>query len=123
MFTNEVKIMLYVDDVEANSNFWQSIGFTELERVEMEGTLIIEIGASENAQAKLVLYDREFIEQHSPEVASNSPSLMFHSEAIFDLYKTMKENNVTVGEMVQLGEEYVFNFSDPDGNYFAVTGK
>ncbi|MGQ4823723.1 VOC family protein, partial [Enterococcus faecalis] len=21
------------------------------------------------------------------------------------------------------GEEYVFNFADPDGNYFAVTGK
>ncbi|HAR0529694.1 TPA: VOC family protein, partial [Enterococcus faecium] len=28
-----------------------------------------------------------------------------------------------LGDMVQLGEEYVFNFADPDGNYFAVTGK
>ncbi|EMW6130434.1 VOC family protein, partial [Enterococcus faecium] len=37
--------------------------------------------------------------------------------------KKMQTQSVTLGDMVQLGEEYVFNFADPDGNYFAVTGK
>ncbi|OTP12569.1 glyoxalase [Enterococcus sp. 10A9_DIV0425] len=48
---------------------------------------------------------------------------MFYSEEIFDLYKLMQKQKVVLGDLVQLGEEYVFNFADPDGNYFAVTGK
>ncbi|MFS0951146.1 VOC family protein [Enterococcus thailandicus] len=123
MFTNEIKIMLYVDDVEKNAAFWTDNGFAELDRQEMDGTLIVEIGPAVDAQAKLVLYDRKFIEAHSPEVASNSPSLMFASEDVFGLYKKMQANKVTLGDLVQIGEEYIFNFADPDGNYFAVTGK
>jgi lactoylglutathione lyase len=123
MFTNEMKIMLYVDGVEKNVAFWRAIGFKEIDRQEMDGTLIVEIAQSEAATASLVLYDREFIEQHSPEVAGSSPSLMFYSENVFELYKKMQEQGTTLGDLVQLGEEYVFNFADPDGNYFAVTGK
>ncbi|OQO71554.1 glyoxalase [Enterococcus villorum] len=123
MFTNEMKIMLYVDGVEKNAAFWRAIGFKEIDRQEMDGTLIVEIAQSETATASLVLYDREFIEQHSPEVAGSSPSLMFYSENVFELYKKMQEQGTTLGDLVQLGEEYVFNFADPDGNYFAVTGK
>jgi len=48
---------------------------------------------------------------------------MFYSDDIFDLYKKMQAQGTVLGELVQLGEEYVFNFADPDGNYFAVTGK
>ena len=114
MFTNEMKIMLYV---------WTAVGFKELDRQEMDGTLVVEIAQSEKATTSLVLYDREFIEQHSPEVAGSSPSLMFYSDDIFDLYKKMQAQGTVLGELVQLGEEYVFNFADPDGNYFAVTGK
>lgn len=50
-------------------------------------------------------------------------SLMFYSADIFGLYKKMQQLEVTLGDLVHLGEEYVFNFADPDGNYFAVTGK
>ncbi|NMP57728.1 VOC family protein [Enterococcus mundtii] len=123
MFTNEMKIMLYVDDVEKNVDFWQQIGFVVLDRQEMDGTLIIEIAQSKDAGTAFVLYDREFIEQHSPGTASGAPSLMFYSEDIFGLYKKMQQLEVTLGDLVHLGEEYVFNFADPDGNYFAVTGK
>ena len=123
MFTNEMKIMLYVDDVKKNVDFWTAVGFKELDRQEMDGTLVVEIAQSEKATTSLVLYDREFIEQHSPEVAGSSPSLMFYSDDIFDLYNKMQAQGTVLGELVQLGEEYVFNFADPDGNYFAVTGK
>lgn len=88
----------------------------------MDGTLIIEVGV-EDSQTSFLLYDRVFVESHSPGTATSAPSLMFYSKDIFGLYKKMQTQSVTLGDMVQLGEEYVFNFADPDGNYFAVTGK
>lgn len=123
MFTNQIKIMLYVDNVEESAAFWQSVGFHEFERQEMDGTLIVEIGLSATAESRLVLYDRTFIEKHSPEVALNSPSIMFSSDDIVSLYKKMQELGVTLGDLMKLGEEMVFNFADNDGNYFAVSGK
>lgn len=77
MFTNQIKIMLYVTDVEESSKFWQKIGFVEKERDAVDGTLVVEIAPSETAETMIVLYDLAFIQQHSPEVAGNTPSLMF----------------------------------------------
>ncbi|RCT65718.1 VOC family protein, partial [Enterococcus faecium] len=60
MFTNEIKIMLYVDDVEKNATFWRAVGFAEKDRQEMDGTLIIEVGV-EDSQTSFLLYDRAFV--------------------------------------------------------------
>ena len=35
MFSNQVKIMLYVNNVEESSQFWQTFGFVEKEREEL----------------------------------------------------------------------------------------
>ncbi|MFU1839387.1 VOC family protein, partial [Enterococcus faecium] len=78
---------------------------------------------SESAEAIIVLYDLAFIQKHSPEVAGNTPSLMFARDDIIGLYKKMQEAGVTVGEMVQLPTGLVFNFADNDDNYFAVMGQ
>lgn len=102
--------MLYVDDVEKNAAFWRAIGFAEKDRQEMDGTLVIEVGI-EDSQTSFVLYDRAFVESHSPGTATSAPSLMFYSKDIFGLYKKMQTQSVTLGDMVQLGEEYVFNFA------------
>lgn len=113
--------MLYVTDVEASSEFWQKIGFVEVERESVDGTVVAEIATSKTSEARIVLYDLAFIQQHSPEVAGNTPSLMFQSDDIMTLYKTMKESGVKVGEPVQLPTGLVFNFADNDDNYFAVS--
>lgn len=123
MFTNQLKIMLYVTDVNASSDFWQKIGFVELERDSLDGTVVVEIAPSEQAETRIVLYDLAFIQKHSPEVAGNTPSLMFQSDDIMKLYQTMKEAGVKVGDMVQLPTGLVFNFADNDENYFAVSGE
>lgn len=124
MFSNQVKIMLYVNNVEESSQFWQTFGFVEKEREEVDGTLVVEIAPSESAETIIVLYDLAFIQKHSPEVAGNTPpSLMFASDDIIGLYKKMQEAGVTVGEMVQLPTGLVFNFADNDDNYFAVMGQ
>ncbi|WP_086312170.1 glyoxalase [Enterococcus sp. 7F3_DIV0205] len=123
MFTNQIKIMLYVTNVEESSKFWQKIGFVEKERDAVDGTLVVEIAPSETAETMIVLYDLEFIQQHSPEVAGNTPSLMFFADDVISLYKNMKDAGVRVGELVQLPTGLVFNFADNDENYFAVSGQ
>jgi lactoylglutathione lyase len=123
MFANHLKIMLYVNNVEESSQFWQKIGFVEVQREAVDGTLVVEIAPSADAQAVLVLYELAFIQQHSPEVAGNTPSLMFTSDDITSLYKKMKAAQVRVGELVQLPTGLVFNFADNDDNYFAVSGQ
>ncbi|OTN89791.1 glyoxalase [Enterococcus sp. 7E2_DIV0204] len=123
MFTNQIKIMLYVTNVEKSSQFWQKIGFVEKERDAVDGTLVVEIAPSETAETMIVLYDLAFIQKHSPEVAGNTPSLMFFAEDVVELYKKMKDADVRVGELVQLPTGLVFNFADNDENYFAVSGQ
>lgn len=122
MFTNQIKIMLYVTDVEASAQFWKKIGFVEKQREAVDGTLVVEIAPSDKAETQLVLYELAFIQQHSPEVAGNTPSLMFFAEDILGLYQKMRSAGVQVGEMIQLPTGLVFNFVDNDGNYFAVSG-
>jgi lactoylglutathione lyase len=123
MFTNQVKIMLYVTNVEESSQFWQKIGFVEKEREAIDGTLVVEIAQSQEADSSIVLYELAFIQEHSPEVAGNAPSLMFFSDDVLKLYQSMKEAGVQVGELVQLPTGLVFNFADNDENYFAVSGQ
>lgn len=122
MFMNELQVMIYVDDVQKSVDFWQSLEFVVINRQELDGTLVVEIAPSEKAQTHFVLYDRKFIEKHSPEVATNAASIMFQSNQIVDLYKKILSLNVEAGELIQMEEQMVFNFADPDGNYYAVSG-
>lgn len=123
MFANQMQIILYVEDVPKSVAFWQSLGFEIIDEQTADGTSIVEIAPSSESDARFVLYDKGFIEVHSPEVALNSPSIMFFSEDITTLYKKLLDTNVEVGDLIQMEERMVFNFADPDGNYFAVSGK
>lgn len=38
------------------------------------------------------------------------------------LYKKLQKVDVQLGELAQIGEEFLFNFVDADGNYFVVSG-
>lgn len=122
MFSNKIQLMIYVDDVAKARDFWLGLDFVLIEEQEMDGTLVVEMALNQGSAVHFVLYDREFIERHSPEVATNSPSLMFFADDIFALYKKMEAQKVQVGELIQLSDKYVFNFADLDGNYFAVSG-
>ena len=122
MFANKIQLMLYVDDVLKAKEFWLALDFVVIEEQSMDGTLVVELALAKGSPIHFVLYDRKFIEAHSPEVATNSPSLMFCSDQMIELYKKVKEQGVAIGELILLEDQYVFNFSDPDGNYFAVSG-
>lgn len=122
MFTDETQVMLYVADVAAAGAFWESLGFVILEESEADGTLVLEVAPSATSNLHFVLYDLNYVESHSPEVNIATPSILFTASDVLDLYQRMQALNVTVGELVQLGEQLIFNFADPEGNYFAVSG-
>lgn len=121
MFSKELKVMLYVDDVAAAAHFWQKVGFLEVSREEMEGTLIVEVTPHEDATTSFMLYDRQFVLQHDPEAAAGNPAIMFTTPNALALYEKMKAEHVELGELLQLPDGLVFNFMDSDGNYFAVS--
>lgn len=121
MFSNKVQISLFVNDVQKEVDFWQKLDFIVFDKQETDGSLVVEIAPSQNADMHFVIYDRNFVEKQSPEVATNPPQIMFFSEDITQLYKTMQTLPIELGELIQLEETLVFNFVDPDGNYFAVT--
>lgn len=58
-----------------------------------------------------------------PELNLNTPSLLFFSDDLDRLYKDFSDKNITVGELVNIPSGRVFNFTDNEGNYFAVMGK
>ena len=55
-----------------------------------------------------------------PELNLHTPSLMFFSNNLDQLYKDLSEKNVTVGQVVDLPTGRAFNFADHENNYFAV---
>lgn len=112
-------IMLYVENVEANADFWkQYLAFKEVERYDFGDSISIVLAV--NPACNLQLFDIDFIKKNSPEVASNKPSLLFDISDFDGLYARFKENNETVGEIIEMGGARTFNFPDRDGNYYAV---
>jgi len=59
----------------------------------------------------------------SPELNLDTPSLMFFTENLDQLYSDLLKNKVTVGEIVNMPTGRVFNFADNEDNYFAVMEK
>lgn len=122
MFNEQVKVILYANDVQKASNFWQSIGFVEISFDELDGSQVAEVAMSENSTTHLVIYDREFIEKNDDEATEPSPALIFGSDDVMSLYKKLQKIDVRLGDLAQIGDELVFNFVDADGNYFVVSG-
>lgn len=122
LFNEQVKVILYANDVRKASNFWQSLGFVEISFEELDGSQVAEVAMSQNSTTRVVIYDREFIEKNDDEAAEPSPALIFGSDDVMALYKKLQKVDVQLGELAQIGEEFLFNFVDADGNYFVVSG-
>lgn len=119
------QIMLYVNDQDAALQFWtEKVGFTIVsEEDNGQGMRWIEMAPVKNAETSLILHNKEFIAKMQPELNLGTPSLMFFSEDLEQLYKDFTDKNITVGEMVEMPSGKVFNFADNEGNYFAVMEK
>lgn len=117
------QVMLYVKDFEGNIRFWtEDLGFTLKNTAELpEGFKMVEISPSQDNETSICIFDQAFIAKYSPLVTMGPPSLMFATSDIKALYADLKAKGIVTGDLVDHGEVAVFNFSDPEGNYFAVT--
>lgn len=118
------QIMLYVNNQEESLKFWtEKAGFTVLSENDNGAMKWFVIAPSKDAQTSIVLHNKEVVAKFSPELNFGTPSLMFFTKDLDQLYKDFNDKNITVGEIVDIPGGRVFNFADNEENYFAVTEK
>lgn len=125
MITKLGQIMLYVNNQEESVKFWtEKLGFVvKSEADNGQGMKWFEIAPTKDAETSIVLHNKELVAKMSPGVNLETPSLMFFSENLDQLYKDFSEKQITVGELVEIPEGKVFNFADNENNYFAILEK
>ena len=119
------QVMVYVYNQDEAVKFWtEKVGFTVIsEEDNGEGMRWIEVAPQKDSETTIVLHNKEVIEKMTSAINLGTPSLLFFTEDIKKLYKKLTNNNVTVGEIIDMPTGKTFNFADSEGNYFAVIDK
>ncbi|WP_461673230.1 VOC family protein [Priestia megaterium] len=122
MITKVGQIMVYVNDQDQAVKFWtDKMGFQVISQQENEqGMKWIELSPAAGAETTIILHNKQLIAKMQPELNVGTPSLMFFTENVDELYRDLTAKGVTVGEIVSMPSGKVFNFSDSEDNYFAV---
>lgn len=119
------QIMLYVNNQDEARAFWtEKLGFTVLaEEDNGQGMRWIEV-APNHGGTSIVLQNKELVAKMEPDMNLGTPSLMFYTDHVDQLYADLSNKNVKVGEIVTIPSgEKIFNFADDEENYFAVMEK
>lgn len=120
------QIMIYVDDPHEVANFWvDKVGFVKLGEgdgagPDENGARWAEVSPTKTSDTAMVFFDRKVIAKLDPELDLATPSILFST---YDLEKTLDEfheKGITTGEIVEMMGMRSFNFSDNEGNYFAI---
>ena len=91
-------------------SFWQSVGF-EILTIEEWMKFSCWNCALQGSPLTFSLYDQQFVEEHTHQVNTNAPQIMFLQKILWSISK-MQENQVEVGQLMQLDENrYIFNLS------------
>lgn len=119
MFSKNLGVMLYVDDVAAELAFWRSVGFTIVSESEMMGFTTFEMTPTSDSTVIFTVYAKAFIRQVSPEVIDHQPSILFETEDIEQLHERIAAVTDTASPINDQPFKN-FNFASPSGQYFAV---
>lgn len=115
------QLMLYVENQKEIRDFWvKHFDFVVKNEVMNGDMYMIELSPHANAETTIILHNREQIMKMSPELDMATPSLLFATSDLEELHARLVAANVTVGEIVDMPGQRVFNFSDPENNYFAI---
>ncbi len=119
------QVMVYVNNQEEAVNFWtEKVGFSIIsDNNNGQGMRWIEVAPSKNAETSIVLHNKELISKMQPSLNLGTPSLMFFTNKLDEVYSDLTNKKVTVGEIVEMPNGRVFNFADDEQNYFAVMEK
>ncbi|WGU95993.1 VOC family protein [Paenibacillus dendritiformis] len=119
------QIMLYVNNQDEAVKFWtEKVGFRVIsEENNGQGMRWIEIAPTEGAETSIILHNKEFVAKMSPGLNLGTPSLLFFTENLDELYTEFSTKNIKVGDIIDMPSGRVFNFADDEDNYFAVMEK
>lgn len=121
MFSKNMNVMLYVEDVAAEKAFWQAIGFVIAAESEMMDFETFDMKSHADSTMTITVFAKEFIRQVSPEVMDNQPSILFETDDIEALHAKVVEQTNTASAINDVPFKN-FNFASPSGNYYAVKG-
>ncbi|NWK84278.1 VOC family protein [Staphylococcus sp. GSSP0090] len=115
------EVMIYVYDHDKAITFWtENLDFKVVEDTEEMQMRVVKLAPNDEAQTAIVLQDKAKVDEMDMGVSTETPSLIFATTAFDALFNRLKDNEVTVGDVMTLPMGRVFNFSDEENNYFAV---
>lgn len=116
---NSMRVMLYVNDVEKISKFWQDKFKAQVLETNILPDNSKNIVLQINDQIQFALFNREFIKKYSPEVLGPVPSLMLFVDDFDEMTKRLNPK----GTIQEMNGMKTINFADPEGNYFVIAEK
>ncbi|EAE6828650.1 VOC family protein [Listeria monocytogenes] len=119
------QVMLYVENQAAVRDFWvEKLDFVVVSEEVVNGEIQwIEIAPTKGVETTFVLQNKKKVAEMNPEMNLGTPSILLFGNNVAELYEEYKNKGITVGDLVDLPIGQVFNFSDNEGNYFAICEK
>ncbi|MBC1474761.1 VOC family protein [Listeria grandensis] len=120
------QVMIYVNDQDAVAKFWtEKVGFViKSENEPNAAERWIEIAPTKDAATTFVLQDKVAVAKAQPEMNLGTPSILLYGDNLDAMYEDFKAKGITVGALVDIPNMgRVFNFADPENNYFAILQK
>ncbi|MCW41345.1 VOC family protein [Listeria monocytogenes] len=119
------QVMLYVENQTAVRDFWvEKLDFVVVSEEVVNGEIQwIEIAPTKGVETTFVLQNKKKVAEMNPEMNLGTPSILLFGNNLAELYEEYKNKGITVGDLVDLPMGRVFNFSDNEGNYFAICEK
>ncbi|HAB7426918.1 TPA_asm: VOC family protein [Listeria monocytogenes] len=119
------QVMLYVENQAAVRDFWvENLDFVVVSEEVVNGEIQwIEIAPTKGVETTFVLQNKKKVAEMNPEMNLGTPSILLFGSNVAELYEEYKNKGITVGDLVDLPMGRVFNFSDNEGNYFAICEK
>ncbi|ELC6125379.1 VOC family protein [Listeria monocytogenes] len=119
------QVMLYVENQTAVRDFWvEKLDFVVVSEEVVNGEIQwIEIAPTKGVETTFVLQNKKKVAEMNPEMNLGTPSILLFGNNVAELYEEYKNKGITVGDLVDLPMGRVFNFSDNEGNYFAICEK
>ncbi|EOX0366049.1 VOC family protein [Listeria monocytogenes] len=119
------QVMLYVENQAVVRDFWvEKLDFVVVSEEVVNGEIQwIEIAPTKGVETTFVLQNKKKVAEMNPEMNLGTPSILLFGNNVAELYEEYKDKGITVGDLVDLPMGRVFNFSDNEGNYFAICEK
>ncbi|EAG1403189.1 VOC family protein [Listeria monocytogenes] len=119
------QVMLYVENQAAVRDFLvEKLDFVVVSEEVVNGEIQwIEIAPTKGVETTFVLQNKKKVAEMNPDMNLGTPSILLFGKNIAELYEEYKNKGITVGDLVDLPMGRVFNFSDNEGNYFAICEK